>query len=98
LDDDNGGITHVTSAGAGSSGPADQKLMGSARMEGRKTLELWFSYTSAYTYLPVMRVEELAAKAGIDVAWKPFSLRIINRELGLPRGPFCDNPPKLAYM
>jgi len=63
-----------------------------------KTLEFWFSYGSTYTYLTVARLGELATSKGVVVDWKPFILRVITRELGMPKGPFGSNPAKLGYM
>ena len=42
-------------------------------MSGR--LEFFFFYGSTYTYLTVMRIEETAARAGVEVRWRPFNAR-----------------------
>ena len=61
-------------------------------------LDFWLFYGSTYSSLPVMRIEGVAAEAGVEIVWRPFSLRTINQESGFPQGPFRGNPPKLAYM
>jgi len=40
-------------------------------------LDFFFFYGSIHTYLSVMRIEKLAAAAGIAVRWRPFNLREI---------------------
>jgi len=37
-------------------------------------LDLFFFYGSTYTYLTVMRVEQAAARAGVEVRWRPFNV------------------------
>ena len=63
-----------------------------------KTLEFWFEYGSTYTYLSVMRIEDIAAKYGVSVIWKPFLLMPIMKEQGMEQGPFLPYPKKLEYM
>lgn len=43
----------------------------------KSTIDFFFFYGSIYTYLAVMRVEKLAASAGLEVRWRPFNLRAI---------------------
>jgi 2-hydroxychromene-2-carboxylate isomerase len=64
----------------------------------RGVLSLWFAYGSTYTYLSVMRVEQLARARGIRVDWRPFNLLNLFRDVGLPEGPFKPYPAKLNYM
>jgi len=66
-------------------------------MSGR-SLELWIGYGSTYSYLSVMRIDAVAAAAGIEIVWKPFNIRALMIEKGLPKGPFIPRPDKLAYM
>ena len=61
-------------------------------------LDFWLSYNSTYSYLSVMRIEGVVAKAGVEIVWRPFSLLAIIQEVGFPQGPFRGNPSKLAYM
>lgn len=59
-------------------------------------MDLFFSYSSTYTYLSVMRAEKLAAAAGVPLRWRPFRLRTITQEQN--NRPFIGKPVKLAYM
>ena len=61
-------------------------------------LEFWVGYGSTYTYLSVMRIEAASARAGVELVWKPFNIRTLMIEKGLPTGPFMPRPEKLAYM
>ena len=45
-------------------------------------VEFWFEFGSNYSYLTVMRIEDLVRRAGLRLAWKPFLLGPIFRELG----------------
>ena len=40
-------------------------------------LSLWFEFASTYSYLTAMRIEAVAARAGIEVDWRPFLPRPI---------------------
>ena len=48
----------------------------------RPTLHFWFEFASSYSYLSAMRVETVAAGAGVDVAWHPFWLGPIFKAQG----------------
>ncbi|HUG99124.1 MAG TPA: 2-hydroxychromene-2-carboxylate isomerase [Gammaproteobacteria bacterium] len=61
-------------------------------------MEFWFEFGSNYSYLSVMRIEELAAKRGVPVAWRPFLLGPIFKSLGWENSPFVLQPAKGAYM
>ncbi|HZP78977.1 MAG TPA: DsbA family protein [Pseudolabrys sp.] len=62
---------------------------------GDRDIDLWFSVGSIYTYLTVMRIAEVEAKAGVRFRWRPFSIRTIMIEMdNRPMG----KPAKLAYM
>ena len=63
-------------------------------MAGR--MDLFFFCGSTYTYLTVMRVEEAAAQAGVEVRWRPFNVREIMVEQD--NIPFRDKPVKQRYM
>lgn len=63
-------------------------------MPGR--LEFFFFYGSTYTYLTVMRIEEVAARKGVEVRWRPFNVREIMIEQD--NIPFRDKPVKRRYM
>ncbi len=47
-----------------------------------KEVEFWFDFSSPYAYLASERVEDLAAKHGRRVAWRPFLLGIAFRAEG----------------
>lgn len=61
-------------------------------------LDFWFFIGSTYSYLTVARIDGLADEAGIAVRWRPFNLRPILRDAGLPKGPFTPFPVKTAHM
>jgi 2-hydroxychromene-2-carboxylate isomerase len=61
-------------------------------------LEFWYEFASTYTYLSVMRIEELAAKRGVSVEWKPFLLGPIFLAQGWRDTPFRIYPKKGLYM
>ena len=60
-------------------------------------LEFWFEFGSNYSYLSVMRIEALAHAAGVALAWKPFLLGPIFRQLGMDNSPFVLNAAKGRY-
>lgn len=64
----------------------------------KPTIEFWIGYGSTYSYLSTMRIERIAESAGLIVDWKPFNIRAMMIEKGLPTGPFVPRPEKLAYM
>jgi 2-hydroxychromene-2-carboxylate isomerase len=84
----------ITLSGANYAGLSRDK---EAAMAGH-SLEFWVGYGSTYSYLSVMRIDEAARKQGIEVIWKPFNIRTLMIEKGLPTGPFTPRPDKLAYM
>jgi 2-hydroxychromene-2-carboxylate isomerase len=59
-------------------------------------LDFFFFYGSTYTYLTVMRIEEVAGRAGVEVRWRPFNVREIMIEQN--NIPFRDKPVKMRYM
>jgi 2-hydroxychromene-2-carboxylate isomerase len=67
-------------------------------MKDDKSVEMWFEFGSTYSYLSVMRIEDLARRAGVRVAWRPFMLGPIFKELGWQGSPFLEQKEKLAYM
>jgi 2-hydroxychromene-2-carboxylate isomerase len=62
------------------------------------TLEFWFEFASTYSYLTVMRIEQIAHKAGVQVVWKPFLLGPIFAAQGWNDSPFNIYPAKGHYM
>lgn len=61
-----------------------------------KQLDFFFNYGSTYSYLTIMRIETLAAQAGVSVRWRPFNVRTLFVEHN--NIPFRDKPVKAAYM
>lgn len=61
-------------------------------------LEFWYDFASTYSYLSAMRIEDAAAKHGVDIAWRPFLLGPIFREQGWNDSPFNIYPAKGRYM
>jgi 2-hydroxychromene-2-carboxylate isomerase len=62
------------------------------------TVEIWFDLASMYSYLSVMRIEELAASAGVQVQWEPFLLGPIFESFGWNSSPFILQKEKGEYM
>jgi 2-hydroxychromene-2-carboxylate isomerase len=56
----------------------------------------FFFYGSTYTYLTVMRIDDIAARAGVRVRWRPFNVRQIMTEQN--NIPFRGKPVKMRYM
>jgi 2-hydroxychromene-2-carboxylate isomerase len=58
-------------------------------------MDFYFFFGSLYSYLSVMRVEALAANAGVELRWRPFNVRAIMVEQdNIPR----RNPVKMQYL
>jgi 2-hydroxychromene-2-carboxylate isomerase len=61
-------------------------------------LEFWYEFGSTYSYLTVMRIEEVAAREGVAVRWRPFLLGPIFGAQGWNDSPFNIYPAKGRYM
>ena len=61
-------------------------------------VQFWYEFASTYSYLSAMRVEALAAAAGVAVEWKPFLLGPIFHAQGWDNSPFNLYPAKGRYM
>lgn len=61
-------------------------------------LDFWYEFASMYSYLSAMRVEKLAAEAGVAIAWRPFLLGPIFKAQGWNTSPFNLYPAKGSYM
>jgi 2-hydroxychromene-2-carboxylate isomerase len=61
-------------------------------------VEFWFEFGSTYSYPAAMRIEALAAKRGLAIAWRPFLLGPIFGEQGWNDSPFNLYPVKGRYM
>ncbi len=64
----------------------------------KPVLEMWFDFASTYSYPAAARVQEVAAAAGVEVAYRPFSLGPIFQKQGWNDSPFNLYPAKGAYM
>jgi 2-hydroxychromene-2-carboxylate isomerase len=58
-------------------------------------IEFYFSIGSMYTFLTVMRIDRVEDLTGIQLAWRPFSVRAIM--IDMDNRP-ASKPLKLAYM
>ncbi len=67
-------------------------------MMQKNHLEFWYEFASTYSYLSVMRIEELAERNQIKIIWKPFLLGPIFKEQGWDDSPFNIYPAKGHYM
>jgi 2-hydroxychromene-2-carboxylate isomerase len=64
----------------------------------RPEIEFFYEFASTYSYLSAMRIEDLAAAAGVPVAWKPILLGPIFKAQGWNDSPFNIYPAKGRYM
>jgi 2-hydroxychromene-2-carboxylate isomerase len=60
------------------------------------SIDFWFSIGSTYSFLSVMRLQEVSETTGIAFTWRPFNVRAIMREMS--NIPFADKPVKSSYM
>ncbi len=61
-------------------------------------LEFWYDLASTYSYLSAMRMEPMAARAGVEIVWRPFLLGPIFKAQGWTSSPFNLYPAKGQYM
>ena len=61
-------------------------------------VEFWYEFGSTYSYPAVMRIEKLAAQAGVELRWRPFLLGPIFQTLGWNDSPFNIFAAKGRYM
>jgi 2-hydroxychromene-2-carboxylate isomerase len=66
--------------------------------EASPALELWFEFGSNYSYLAVMRIDQLARHYGVPIAWKPFLLGPIFKSFGWSTSPFVLQKEKGEYV
>ncbi len=59
-------------------------------------IEFYFDFSSPYGYLAAQRIDEIGARHGREVAWKPFLLGATFQETGLR--PMVEIPMKGDYM
>lgn len=61
--------------------------------------DFWFDFASTYSYPAAMRVQDAAARAGVELRWRPFLLGpIFFEQLGIKDSPFNLNPVRRNYM
>jgi 2-hydroxychromene-2-carboxylate isomerase len=73
-------------------------MMAPAGTPHESEIEFWFEFASNYSYLSVMRIEDLARRCGVRILWKPFLLGPIFRDLGFETSPFVLQKEKGAYV
>jgi 2-hydroxychromene-2-carboxylate isomerase len=61
-------------------------------------IEFWYEFGSTYSYPAAMRVERLAADAGVALRWRPFLLGPIFKAYGWSDSPFNIFAAKGRYM
>jgi 2-hydroxychromene-2-carboxylate isomerase len=61
------------------------------------SLTFWYEFASQYSYLAAARIEALAARASVEVEWRPFLLGPIFAAQGWNDSPFNLFPAKGAY-
>ncbi|MBN9593139.1 MAG: 2-hydroxychromene-2-carboxylate isomerase [Alphaproteobacteria bacterium] len=61
-------------------------------------ITFWYEFASTYSYPAAMRVERLAARAGMALTWRPFLLAPIFGAQGWNDSPFNIYPAKGRYM
>lgn len=61
-------------------------------------VDFWFEYASTYSYPAAMRVEKVAAAAGVRFNWRPFLLGPVLGAQGLTDSPFNVFEIKGRYM
>ena len=59
-------------------------------------LEFWYDFHSPWAYLAATRIEGLAARHGISVAWRPLHLPKLNAAIK-GRRPLEENPAFVAW-
>lgn len=73
-------------------------MQGTIARAAPRVIEFWFEFGSNYSYLSVMRIEELAAPLGLPILWKPFLLGPIFRSFGWASSPFVLQKAKGDYV
>jgi len=59
-------------------------------------IDFWFSIGSTYTYLTVMRIDEVAQRSRQNFQWRPFDVRAVM--IAMDNIPFSTKPIKARYM
>ncbi len=62
-------------------------------------IDFWFDFASTYSYVAAERIGEVAGRAGVPVAWRPFLLGpIFGEQQGIKDSPFNVYPVRGRYM
>jgi 2-hydroxychromene-2-carboxylate isomerase len=64
----------------------------------KPTIVFWYEFASTYSYLSAMRITEEAARAHVEVDWRPFLLGPVFKSQGWATSPFNLYPAKGRYM
>ena len=62
-----------------------------------RQVDFFFNFGSTYSYLSIMRLEDEAAKAGVEVRWRPFNVRklfVEQTNIPFPK----EKASKVTYM
>jgi 2-hydroxychromene-2-carboxylate isomerase len=62
-----------------------------------RQVDFFFNFGSTYSYLSIMRLEDEAAKAGVEVNWRPFNVRklfVEQTNIPFPK----EKAAKVTYM
>jgi 2-hydroxychromene-2-carboxylate isomerase len=62
-------------------------------MAEQSPIEFWFTIASTYTYLTVMRLNEIEKSTGVQFSWRPFNRQAVGKNV-----PFPEDSAKRAYM
>jgi 2-hydroxychromene-2-carboxylate isomerase len=65
-------------------------------MKPSDSIDFWYSIGSTYSYLTIVRLDEVAKKKRISFRWRPFDVRAIMMEQR--NIPFSTKPIKSQYM
>ena len=68
------------------------------RQGANMALTFWYDFSSSYSYLAAMRLEDVAARARVRVEWQPFLLGPIFQDAGYATTPNLMMPQKAQYM
>ncbi len=60
------------------------------------SIDFWYSIGSTYSYLTILRLQEVESTFGVRFRWRPFNVRHVMVEQN--NVPFKDKPVKSAYM
>jgi 2-hydroxychromene-2-carboxylate isomerase len=63
-----------------------------APIEPGRSLEFWYDFSSPWGYLGSTQVEQVAARAGAEVLWRPFLLGGLFRDIGTADVPIAAFP------